>query len=425
MKVFYSILANSIIAAVTTTFVWFAVTFWVYLQTKSVMATGFMAGIYIGAVALSGLFFGSLVDHYRKKNAMLISSICTLLLFSVAAAIYALAPETAFKSDGSPVLWVFIVLILLGALAGNIRYIAMPTMVTFLIPEEERDKANGLVGSANGVAFMVASIPSGLAVAFLGMFWLLVIAIGMLLLVIAHLLITRVVEKEIVHGEKQGKVDILGTIKVVKMIPGLFGLLFFNTFNNFLGGVFMALMDPYGLSLVSVEVWGILWGVLSVGFIVGGLVIAKKGLGPKPIRTLFICNIIMWTICIFFTIQASIILLTVGLFLYLCLVPVIEATEQTIIQKVIPPERQGRVFGFAQSMEQAASPLTAFMIGPLAHYFFIPFMTTGKGADLIGSWFGTGQARGIALVFIAAGIVGLIVTLIAMRTKSYRHLSEI
>ena len=44
--------------------------------------------------------------------------------------------------------------------------------------------------------------------------------------------------------------------------------------------------------------------------------------------------------------------------------------------------------------------------------------------DLIGGWFGTGIGRGIALVFIAAGLVGLAVTLVAMRSKAYRLLAE-
>ena len=48
------------------------------------------------------------------------------------------------------------------------------------------------------------------------------------------------------------------------------------------------------------------------------------------------------------------------------------ATEQTILQRVVPYERQGRVFGFAQSVEMAASPLTAFLMGPLTQLFFIP-----------------------------------------------------
>ena len=55
--------------------------------------------------------------------------------------------------------------------------------------------------------------------------------------------------------------------------------------------------------------------------------------------------------------------------------PYIEAAEQTVLQRVVPYERQGRVFGFAQSVEQSASPLTAFLISPLAQFVFIPFMT--------------------------------------------------
>ena len=116
-------------------------------------------------------------------------------------------------------------------------------------------------------------------------------------------------------------------------------------------------------------------------------------------------------------------LLTVGLFIWLCLIPAVEAAEQTILQKVVPPERQGRVFGFAQSVEQAASPITAFLIGPIAQLIFIPFMTIGAGVDLLGPWFGTGTDRGLALLFTAAGLIGFIVTLLAMRSYSYRALS--
>jgi DHA3 family multidrug efflux protein-like MFS transporter len=201
-------------------------------------------------------------------------------------------------------------------------------------------------------------------------------------------------------------------------------MILFTTINNFLGGSFMGLMDAYGLSLVSVQAWGLLFAVLSTGFIVGGLVIAKYGLGKNPLVAMFAANIIIWIISAIFTIQPSIILLGVGMFIYISVVPFIEAAEQTILQKVVPLERQGRVFGFAHSVEQSASPLTTFLIGPIAEAFFIPFMTTGAGVGLIGSWFGTGPARGIALVFTVTGIIGLILTVIAMNTKYYKLLSD-
>jgi DHA3 family multidrug efflux protein-like MFS transporter len=404
--------------------VWFAVTFWAYLETKSVIVTSIMAGIFTVTVALSGFVLGSVVDHNKKKRAMLLSSSATLVFFVAALLIYLSFPSERFTHQANFELWLFIIASLAGALVGNLRGIALSTLVTVLIPEEERDRANGMIGTANGVAFLVGSILSGLAVGFLGIVGMLVGAIVLTALVIVHLATLQIPEPERVHAEgEKASIDIRGSIAAIQLVPGLFGLIFFHTFNNFLGGVFMSLMDPYGLELVSVQTWGILWGILSLGFIVGGIIVAQRGLGKNPLRTLFLCNIVTWSICCVFTLNPSIVLLAVGMFLFLTLMPVIEAAEQTILQKVVPPERQGRVFGLAQSIEQSASPITAFLIGPIAQLIFIPFMTTGAGVELIGGWFGTGTDRGLALLFTATGLIGLVITLISMQSNAYKKLS--
>src|SRR3990170_2442563 len=96
---FYQILANNLVANITNFTVWFAVTFWVFLETQSVFATG-----------------------------------------------------------------------MIGVIVGNIRSIALPTLVTVLIPEDIRDKANGLVGMVTGIGFLTTSVISGFLVAWGGMF---------------------------------------------------------------------------------------------------------------------------------------------------------------------------------------------------------------------------------------------------------------
>jgi DHA3 family multidrug efflux protein-like MFS transporter len=403
--------------------------YWVYLETKSVFATSIVSGFYILLTALSGFWFGSLVDHHTKKAAMLISSTATLCAFTASLIFYLITPEIFFRSIDHYQLWVLILLILVGAIAGNIRNIALPTAVTLLVEESKRDKANGLSGSMMGISFAITSVASGLVLGYGGMLWALFASVVFTILPILHLLWLKMPEKKLVHLHEEGgaspaKMDIRGTINVIVAIPGLAALIIFNMFNNFLGGVFMSLMDPYGLSLVSVQVWGTIFGVLSFGFIAGGLIIAKVGLGKNPLKTMFICNIIMWTAAALFTVQPWIWLLIAGMAVWMTLIPFVEASEQTVLQKVVPPERQGRVFGFAQSVEQAASPITAFLIGPLTQFIFIPFMTNGPGVELIGSWFGTGTGRGIALVFIVASLIGLVVTVLAMKTKYYRQLSH-
>ena len=425
-RVFHHALANTLVAGVVNFTVWFAVTFWVYLQTRSVFATGVISGIYLVFTAASGIWFGSLVDHHAKRAVMLGSSAASLVLYAAALAVYLVTDPASFTDPASPALWALVLLLMTGVIVGNLRAIALSTLVTLLIPVDGRDRANGLVGTTNGVSFLVTSVISGLLVGLSGMFHALLVAVVATAAVIAHLGVVRIPEDRPtpIEGDADThRTDLRGTVAVVAAIPGLMALIAFSAINNLLGGVFMALLDAYGLSLVSVEVWGLLFGVVSAGFIVGGLVISRWGLGANPVRTLLLINVALWVISSVFTLQSWILLLGVGLFLYLCLMPFAEAAEQTVLQKVVPFERQGRVFGFAQSVEMAASPATAFLISPVAQFVAIPFMTTGAGVELIGAWFGTGPDRGLALVFTLTGLIGLAVTLVALRTRDYRQLS--
>jgi MFS transporter, DHA3 family, multidrug efflux protein len=433
-RIFAHLLVNTLLVSVINFTMWFAITFWVFLETKSVLATGMVAGIFLLTTAASGIWFGSLVDRYRKKTVMQASALASLALYAVAFMLYQLTPEQTFTNPASLTLWVFIVMTMLGVITGNIRSIALQTLVTVLIPEDRRDRANGLVGTTTGVSFLVTSVISGVLVAAGGMFYVLLLGLAVLGLSVAHLALVGVADSPPGVGAagtescgphaRANKVDLRGTLRLVRGVPGLLALIGFSCFNNFLGGTFMALMDVYGLSLMSVQSWGLLWGALSTGFIAGGLAVAKTGLSKSPVRVLLLINVVLWSVTCVFPLRSSVILLATGMAVYMVLIPYAEAAEQTVLQQVVPFERQGRVFGFAQSVEQAASPLTAFLIGPLTQLIFIPFMTTGAGAGLIGGWFGTGPDRGIALVFVLTGIVGLGITAYALGSRPYRQLSE-
>ncbi|MFF5083719.1 MFS transporter [Actinoplanes sp. NPDC000266] len=425
-RVFYQLLVNTLLVSVINFTVWFAITFYVYIETQSVFATGVISGIFLVMTALTGIWFGSLVDHYRKKTVMQASALVSLTLYGVALILYQATPREEFRDPASVRLWLLVVLLMFGVIAGNLRTIALPTMVTVLVEENIRDRANGLVGTASGVSFLVTSVISGLLVALGGMLWVLVVALGVLGLAVLALALVRMPSGAAVPAAASEKrsVDLRGTIRVIGGVPGLPALIAFSAFNNLLGGIFMALLDAYGLSLVSVQTWGLLWGALSTGFIVGGLLIARTGLGKNPVWLLLMVNMVLWTVTLIFPLRESIVWLAAGLYIYMLVVPYAEAAEQTILQKVVPYERQGRVFGFAQSVEQAASPLTAFLISPTAQFVFIPLMTDGAGARLIGDWFGTGANRGLALVFVLTGVIGVFATTVALRSRPYRRLSR-
>ena len=426
MKNFYQVLVNSLIANVVTSFLWFALVFWLYLETKSVLVTGVLGGVYMVLVALSSMLFGTIVDHHKKKLVMIVSNIISFGAFLLAGIMFLVCGEVVLLDVSGPLLWLFSGVILAGAVAGNMRNIALSTTVTLLVPAEKRANANGLVGTVSGIGFIVTSVFSGLSIGILGMGWTLGIAIALMAATVLQLILVKIPEKDIVlePGVEHKKVDIRGSIAAIVAVPGLFGLLIFSTFNNLIGGVYMALMDPYGLTIFSVEMWGIVFGIAGTGFVIGGALVAKFGLGKNPIKTLLYAVIVMGAVGALFTIREWWWVFVVGIWVYMVIVPIAEAAEQTIIQRVVPYKKQGRVFGFAQAFESAAAPITAFIVAPIAEFLIIPYVNSAEGKNSVGWLLGEGEARGIALVFLFSGLIMVLAACMAFMTKSYVKLAE-
>jgi DHA3 family multidrug efflux protein-like MFS transporter len=423
-RTFAQVLVNTAVANVTTSFLWFALTFWVYLETRSVLATGVIGGAYMLLVALCSMAFGTIVDRHRKHTVMIFAGLVTLVSFAFSGGLYLVFPEATLLDIRAPMFWVFSGIILFGAVIENMRNIALSTTVTLLIPVDKHANANGLVGTVQGLAFMVTSVFSGLSIGLLGMGWTLAIAIGLSAAALIHLLFLHIPEEQPHHdGEPRPFVDLRGSITAVRAATGLFALIIFSTFNNLIGGVYIALMDPYGLELFAVEWWGVVLGITSTGFILGGLLVARFGLGRNPIRTMLLLVIAMGVLGALFTIREWWWLYAAGIWVYMMLIPAVEAAEQTVIQKVVPFRTQGRVFGFAAAFESAAAPITAFLIAPIAEFLIIPYMRSDAGQSSLGWLLGDGEARGIALVFLVAGVVMVLAAVAAFLTKSYRRIS--
>ncbi|SEJ55053.1 MFS transporter, DHA3 family, multidrug efflux protein [Arthrobacter sp. yr096] len=423
-RTFAGILVNTALANITTSYLWFALTFWVYLETRNVIATGVIGGAYMLLIALSSISFGTFVDRYRKLAVMRFAACFTLVMFILSGVMFLLTPEDALLDLTQPWFWIFTMIILIGAVVENMRNIALSTTVTILIEPDKRANANGLVGMVQGLMFIVTSVLSGLSVGLLGMGWTVVVALVLTALAFAHLLTLRLPEEvRAAASDAQGGFDLRGSWAAVMAISGLFALILFSTFNNFIGGVYMALMDPYGLEMFSVEIWGTVFAVGATGFILGGALIGKFGLGSNPLRTMLIAVGFMGLIGAVFTLREWAWLYIVGIWIYMALVPVVEAAEQTVIQKVVPLPRQGRVFGFAMAFESAAAPITAFLIAPIAQFWIIPYARSSEGAAQLEPLLGEGISRGIAVVFLVAGLMMIAVALIAFLTPVYRRVS--
>ncbi|GLB69033.1 MFS transporter [Arthrobacter mangrovi] len=423
-RTFAGILVNTAAANITTSYLWFALTFWVYLETRNVIATGVVGGAYMLLMALSSISFGTFVDRYRKLAVMRFAGGFTLAMFALSGLLFLLIPAARLLDLSQPWFWVFTLVILVGAVVENLRNIALSTTVTILIEPDRRANANGLVGMVQGLMFIVTSVLSGLSVGLLGMGWTIAVGVALTALAFVHLLTLRLPEEaQPAASDAHGGFDLRGSLAAVLAVAGLFALILFSTFNNFVGGVYMALMDPYGLELFPVELWGTYFALGATGFIVGGALIGKFGLGRNPLRSMLLAVIMMGVVGAVFTLREWAWLYIAGIWLYMVLVPFVEAAEQTVIQRVVPLDRQGRVFGFAMAFESAAAPITAFLVAPVAQVWIIPYARSAEGAAGLAPLLGEGTSRGIALVFLAAGILMIAAALLAFLTPVYRRVS--
>jgi DHA3 family multidrug efflux protein-like MFS transporter len=426
MKRFLNILINTAIANTSTFFLWSALSFWLYLETHSVLILSLLSGTFMILVTLSGMFFGTIVDKHRKKRVIAVSSAVALIFLLLAVSLFLVYDREAIADISSPAFWIFSLSILLSALVSNLRAIALSTTVSILVPKEDYARANGMVGMVQGFGMIANTVFSGLVIGRLGIEWATFITVGLSFAALIHLFFVPIPEERLHHDPEvlNKQVDFKGALKAIDSVPGLMALIIFTTFNNFIGGIFMVLLDPYGLEMFSVELWGLLLGFTGTGFIFRGMAITRKGLGKQPLRTLLYGYVIGSLICLLFTIREWPWLFLAGIFLYMFSVPFIEAAEQTIIQTVVPKIKQGRVFGFAQTVESAATPISSYLIGPVAQFSIIPFMESGAGKEAFGWLLGEGNARGIALTFLLSGIFMLLLSLLAFRTKAYHRLSE-
>jgi hypothetical protein len=94
---------------------------------------------------------------------------------------------------------------------------------------------------------------------------------------------------------------------------------------------------------------------------------------------------------------------------------------QTIWQRKVPADAQGRVFGLRAMMGNVALTLACAMAGPLADRVFEPSMARGGLLEpTFGRILGVGPGRGVALLIVVLGgctIAGVIAAFLHPRVR--------
>lgn len=86
---------------------------------------------------------------------------------------------------------------------------------------------------------------------------------------------------------------------------------------------------------------------------------------------------------------------------------------------------QGRVFSIRRMIAQGIAPIAMLLSGPLADNVFEPLMAEdGRLANTVGALIGTGTGRGVALMFILAGLMTMALGALGLLAPRVRHLED-
>ena len=127
------------------------------------------------------------------------ASLATMVLLVLASAIYITSDKSDIANMSSPYFWFFSLPLLLSALTGNLRGIALSTTVSILVPKQDYARANGLIGTIQGFGMIANMVFSGLIIGFLGMDWAIYITLLLSAATLLDLFFITIPEEHIVH----------------------------------------------------------------------------------------------------------------------------------------------------------------------------------------------------------------------------------
>lgn len=197
--------------------------------------------------------------------------------------------------------------------------------------------------------------------------------------------------------------------------PSLLGLQLTLMATNLLAAFAYGVMSPMILARSgnNAQVLGTVLSISGVGGVIGGFMMSLWG-GPKRrvhgvLGGLALESLVGVTLL---GLGRSLPVWAAAAFCSAFLIPIISGSNQAIWQSKVPPDVQGRVFSVRRLIAQVTSPLGVLIAGPLADFVFEPAMRSQNVfSALFGTIVGIGPGAGMALMFVLAGILGVVVGL--------------
>lgn len=388
MAAFFLIWSGQAVSLLGSQLVQFALIWWLTQTTGSatVLATAVLVSlvpqILLGPVA------GAIVDRWNRRRLMMLAdSLVALATVGLAVLFW----------TGLVQVWHVYAVMLLRSTFGLFHWSAMQASTSLMVPKEHLSRIQGLNQMLNGV-MNIGSAPLGaLLLLWLPMQGILAIDIVTAAIAVTCLFFVAIPQPERHLSAQPGEggaglwQDVRDGLRYVWAWPGLMLIAGLATLINLFLNPTNALQPLLVTDHFHGQAFHLAWmeSAWGVGVVAGGLTLSAWGGFRRRVITSLVGIIVLGAgIAALGVIPASGFWVAVAIIFVVGFTqPMIDGPLFAVLQTVVAPEMQGRVFMLVISMAKAISPLGLIIAGPLADRFGVRiwFLVGGVLTGLLGA----------------------------------------
>ncbi|MER6910546.1 amino acid adenylation domain-containing protein [Streptomyces sp. NPDC000594] len=408
---FVAVAASQMISQTGSALTEFALPLWIYLATDSVAWFGLFAVLGIVPGLLAAPVLGGLVDRIDRRRTMLI---CTAVCGTTEAALALLH----FTGGLRP--WHVGVLMAVLSVALTGQRLAFQSAIPQLVPKRYLGHANGVVQISGGIAQVVAPLAAVGMLAAIGLGGVLLLDVISYAVAASVLLIVRFPRTLPAHRRETLRQEITAGFRLVTRERGFRAMLIFFAVLNLFLPVLFQLVSPLVLgfsSLASVATVSLAGGI---GAVVGGLAMGIWG-GPqrRRMRGMLLVVPVLALCCVLTGLRPDLLVVGAGVFGMSASLSLLNGIYLTIVQVKVPQRFHGRVMAINQLVAWSTLPVGYLLIAPLGSGYLEPLMASdGALASTLGALLGTGEGRGIGLLYLLLGAAILVLGVVSLRVRT-------
>jgi MFS family permease len=418
---FLVLLGGQSVSRLGSSMVSYALILWVYEQDGTASSVAMLSFCTFLPSVLFAFIAGTFIDKWDKKRVMLLSD-CVAALGTITV--------FALHSEGALLVWhlyaVNFTISFMGAFQAPASYVA----TSLLVPKEHYARASGLQSLSQSLVSILSPIAATAILAFGGLKTVLVCDLVTFALAFSSLLL--IIKLPSIPITARAKDDSLlrqctEGLRFLWARRLLFKIILYMSMINLLSYI-----TGYGVLPVMIlarsgdsqTALGLVSSAMGIGLLAGSMLTTLMKPTKNKTKTVFlVCAFSFLFGDILWGVGRNLVAWVLAAFLCHALVPLIGACLSTIMRMQTPIEMQGRVFAARDTLQHCTIPLGLFLGGFLADSVFEPFMSVSSPLQgILSSFAGLGRGSGMAVMFTAAGVLGIALSIACLTDRSYQQL---